>query len=481
MLEALIIGAGFGGMGAAIKLQEAGVRDFMILERAADIGGTWRDNQYPGAACDIPSKLYSYSFEPNPHWRYMYARSGEILAYMRDVAERHQLMSKVRLGQEVIGMEFDESAGCWQVRTAQGEVWTARSVIMASGGLANPAYPNIPGLDSFEGHRMHSARWDHTYDFTGKRVGVIGTGASAVQIIPQLVKVAGHVKVFQRTPAWVLPRPHVRLSDRAQRFYSESGWAYPTVRKALYWGHEAMALGLVWRTPLSNMLEARARAHLKRQVQESWLRRQLTPNFRIGCKRVLISNDYYPALQQPNCKLLTWPIDRIAPSGVRTVEGVEHQLDCLVFATGFDAPKTGSPFEVKGLKGRVLAEDWREGAQAFKSVHITGYPNLSMILGPNSGPGHNSALFYIEAQIGYAVQAVLALREQGGKYLDVQAQGQLMHNVDLQRRLAHTNWNSGCKSWYLTEGGFNATMYPGFATQYAKQLARLELADYRVG
>jgi cation diffusion facilitator CzcD-associated flavoprotein CzcO len=478
-LEVIIIGSGFGGLGAAIKLQEAGVADFVILERAADIGGTWRDNQYPGAACDIPSKLYSYSFEPNPEWGYMYARSPEILAYMQDVARRHELMNKVRLRQEVVAMAFDEGAGRWQVRTARGDVWTARSVIMAAGGLANPSYPNIPGLDSFEGHRIHSARWDHSYDFTGKRVGVIGTGASAVQIIPELVKMAGHVKVFQRTPAWVLPRPTLKLSEGTRRFYRQSGWAYKAVRQALFWGHEMMAFGLVWRTPLSRMLEWASKAHLSRQVKEPWLRRQLTPNFRIGCKRVLMSNDYYPALQQANCKLLSWPIDRIAAGGVRTVEGIEHQLDCIVFATGFDAPKTGTPFEIKGLGGRVLADEWRKGAQAFKSVHIAGYPNLSMILGPNSGPGHNSALFYIEAQIGYAVQSVLALRQSGRRYFDVRADVQRAHNEDLQRRLARTNWNSGCKSWYLSEDGFNATMFPGFATQFAAQLAHFDVANYQ--
>ena len=464
-LEVLIIGAGFGGLGAAIKLREAGVTDFVILERAHDIGGTWRDNQYPGAACDIPSQLYSYSFEPSPGWPRAYARSGEILRYIQDVAKRHELMRQVELGQEVQSMAFDEATGCWQVQTTKGCVWTARSVIMASGGLSNPQYPNISGLESFEGKVMHSARWDHDYDFQGKRVGVVGSGASAIQIVPELVKMAGHVKVFQRTPAWVLPKAKLLLPEKV-------------ARDALFWGHEAMAVGLVWRSPLSRLLEWRARAHLKRQVSEPWLRRQLTPSFRIGCKRVLISNNYYPALQSPNCKLLTWPIDSIAAQGIRTVEGVEHQLDCIVFATGFAVAKSGTPFEILGRGGRVLAKEWQRGAQAFRSVHVSGYPNLSMILGPNSGPGHNSALFYIEAQISYAVQSVLALRQPGSRYLDVKPEAQRRHNQALQKRLARTNWNSGCKSWYLTADGYNATMYPGFATQYAKQLARLDLRDY---
>ncbi|MGC4060451.1 MAG: NAD(P)/FAD-dependent oxidoreductase [Aquabacterium sp.] len=479
--EVLIIGAGFGGLGAAIKLQEAGVSNYVILERADDIGGTWRDNQYPGAACDIPSALYSYSFAPKHDWRKAYAGSKEIWAYMQAVAAQHGVKARVRFGQEATSLVFDEATGCWAVCTKGGHTWHARSVIMASGGLANPSFPNIPGLETFEGHRIHSARWDHGYDFTGKRVGVIGTGASAVQIVPELVKVAGHVKVFQRTPAWVMPKLPLRMPAWGRRLVGDAGWAHGMTRQSLFWGHEAMALGLVWRSPLSRLLESRARAHLRKQVKEPWLRRQLTPDFSIGCKRVLISNQYYPALQQPNCKLLSWPIDRIAPGGIRTVEGVEHQLDCIVFATGFEVAKQGTPFEIRGLGGRVLADEWQKGAQAFRSVHVAGYPNLSMILGPNSGPGHNSALFYIEAQIGYAVQAVLALRAPGRRYLDVKADVQRAHNEALQQRLGRTNWNSGCKSWYLTEDGFNATMYPGFASQYAKSLAVLDVGEYLVG
>jgi cation diffusion facilitator CzcD-associated flavoprotein CzcO len=468
MQDVIIIGAGFGGLGSAIQLQMAGIHNFTVLERAQDVGGTWRDNQYPGAACDIPSKLYSYSFEPKAQWGGTYAGSREILSYIQQVADKHALRGKIRFDQTVVSMSFDEEHGHWTVHTERGDIFEARSVIMAAGGLANPSYPTIPGLDSFEGHRIHSARWDHGYDFTGKRVGVIGTGASAVQLIPELVKVAGHVKVFQRTPAWVLPK--ARLSALQ--------WVTPAARQLLFWGHEAMALGLVWRSPLSRLLEGRGRAHLKRQVSEPWLRRQLTPNFKMGCKRVLISNDYYPALQEPNCKLLTWPIDRISPAGIRTVEGIEHQLDCIVFATGFDAPKAKAPFQIKGLQGRELGEAWQQGAQAFKSVTVSGFPNLYIILGPNSGPGHNSALFYMEAQMRYAVQGVLTLRNRGFRYLDVKPEVQFAHNQLLQRRLARTNWSSGCKSWYLTESGFNATMYPGFATQFKNQLKQFELRHY---
>ncbi|MDO9234705.1 MAG: NAD(P)/FAD-dependent oxidoreductase [Aquabacterium sp.] len=477
-LEVLIIGAGFGGLGAAIKLKQAGIHRFLVIERAQDVGGTWRDNQYPGAACDIPSKLYSYSFAPNPLWSRIYSGSKEILAYIHHVVQTYKLEPVLRFGQEVSGMTFDEAAGLWTVSTQAGATFKARSVIMATGGLANPNTPRINGIGSFAGKVIHSARWDHDYDFTGKRVGVIGTGASAVQIVPELVKRAGFVKVFQRTPAWVLPRANFAIPAWGQKIYGKSNGAYGAARGALYWLHEVMALALVWHSPLTHLVENRASAHLKRQVKEPWLRRQLTPNFRVGCKRVLISNAYYPALQKPNCKLLTWPIDRIVPGGLRTVEGVEHQLDCLVLATGFDAPKNSTPFPITGLNGRVLADEWKQGAQAYKSMTVSGYPNVFFILGPNSGPGHNSALFYIEQQIGYAVQGIQARLKSGCKFLDVRPEIQKAHNQELQARLSKTNWQSGCKSWYLTDEGFNATMFPGFATQYAKQLKQFNAQHY---
>ena len=301
-----------------------------------------------------------------------------------------------------------------------------------------------------------------------------------MQIIPQLVKVAASVKVFQRTPAWVLPRADYRTPAWNRTLFRSVPAAQSALRRALFWGHESMAFGLIWNTPLTTLVERIGRAHLHRQVKDPWLRRQLTPNFRIGCKRVLMSSDYYPALQRPNCKLVTWPIARIAPEGLRTAEGVEHQVDCIVFATGFDVSKTGSPFPVRGVGGRLLGEEWARGAQAFRSMTVSGYPNLFFILGPNSGPGHNSALVYMEAQIGYAVQGIQTLLRGGARALDVRPDVQARYNRHIQKRLAKTNWNSGCRSWYLTADGFNATMYPGFATQYARQLRHFRVADYRV-
>jgi len=477
--EVLIIGAGFGGLGTAIRLRQQGISDIVILERANEVGGTWRDNTYPGAACDIPSNLYSYSFAPNPNWSRAYSGSGEILGYARHLADSNGLRQLIRFGRTVTEAAFDETEGHWVVTTSAGEVFRGRSLVMASGGLANPSLPKIPGIDSFEGKRIHSARWDHDYDLKGKRVAVIGTGASAIQIIPELVKVADKVTVFQRTPGWVMPRMDYRSPEWSKALFRAVPATQNVLRKALFWGHETMAFSFIWSTPMTRVVERISAAFLKHQVNDPWMRRQLTPDFRIGCKRVLMSSEYYPALQKPNCKLITWPIATISPKGIRTAEGIEHQVDCIVFATGFEVSKAGTPFTIRGIQGRVLAEEWARGAQAYKSVSVSGYPNLSFILGPNSGPGHNSALVYMESQIGYIVETIQTLRDRNLRLLDVKPDVQATYNHGIQKRLARTNWNSGCKSWYLTEDGYNATMYPGFASQYAAQMGTFNPQHYR--
>ena len=475
-----IIGAGFAGIGAAIRLRDEGITDFVIYERGAEIGGTWRDNTYPGAACDIPSRLYSYSFAPNPDWSHTYSGSAEILQYINRMVDTCDLRPRIQFGHEVTALEYDDAEGTWTVRFRDREPVRARSVVMASGPLANASLPDIPGIETYEGNKIHSARWDHEYDFTGKKVAVVGTGASAVQIIPELVKVADSVKVFQRTPGWVLPRVNTETGDWARRLYRSVPLTEKLARSAWFWGHESVALGVVWDTPLTRIVEALSLANLRMQVKDSWLRRQLKPDFSAGCKRLLMSSDYYPALQADNCKLVTWPIARLSPRGIRTVEGIEHQFDAIVFATGFDVSKAGTPFPVIGSDGRELAAEWSSGAYAYRSVAVSGYPNLYFTFGPNSGPGHSSALVYMEAQIDYITKAIGTLMRFGWKALDVRADAQERYNADIQRRLQSTTWNSGCQSWYLTEDGFNATMYPGFATQYVNQLKNLDLHDYRI-
>ncbi|MCR5979076.1 NAD(P)-binding protein [Gordonia jinghuaiqii] len=479
IVSTAIIGAGFAGIGAAIRLQQRGIRDFAIFERGVRVGGTWRDNTYPGAACDIPSRLYSYSFAPNPDWSRTYSGSDEILAYIDSMVDKFELTKYVRFDHTVVDITWHESRSLWEITIADRSPVLARTVVMASGPLANVSLPQIPGIEKFEGAKIHSAKWDHDYDFTGKKVAVVGTGASGVQIVPELVKVAKSVKVFQRTPGWVLPRTNMRTRAITSEIYRRVPFSQDLARTAWFWGHESVALGVVWNTPLTRVVEGVSKLHLRRQVSDPWLRRQLTPEFRAGCKRLLMTSSYYPALQQDNCKLVTWPIASISEKGIRTVEGIEHRFDAIVFATGFDVSKAGSPIPITGRDGRVLADEWSSGAYAYKSIAVSGYPNMYFTFGPNSGPGHSSALVYMEAQIDYLVDAIATAVNQDF-VLDVRASVQAEYNAELQRRLTKTTWNSGCSSWYLTDDGFNATMFPGFATQYVKQLQTVALPDYAV-
>ena len=476
--DTLIIGAGFTGLGAAIKLTQAGVTDIAIVERSDRVGGTWRDNTYPGVACDIPSLLYSYSFVKNPSWSRAYPSGQEICEHIEDLTDRFDLRRLIQFDTEITGLDFDADAGVWTAKVRHGNSIQARTVIMAAGPLADHKWPDIRGIDTYQGHKIHSAAWDHDYDFTGKRVAVIGTGASAVQIVPELVKTADFVKVFQRTPGWVIPRLDFRMPDKVQTLFAKLPAAQGIAREALFWGHEASATALVWKSPLSSAVARLAKAHLHRQVSDPWLRRQLTPDFTPGCKRMLVSSDYYPALQRENCKLIDWPIATISPAGIRTSDGVEHHLDAIVFATGYDVHKAGPPFPITGLHGTVLTEQWAGHAQAYKSASVHGYPNLYLMSGPNSGPGHNSLLVFVEGQLDYAVTGITTILRENLRYLDVRADVQRRHNADIQRRLGRTTWMSGCNSWYLTDDGYNATMYPGFATQYLRQMRDFRPSDY---
>lgn len=478
--DTIIVGTGFTGIGAAIKLTQAGVDDFVILEREDRVGGTWRDNTYPGAACDIPSLLYSFSFVANPAWSRAYSPAEEIRRHIEAMVEEFDLTRRIQFGVEVNGLAFNEDDGTWTIKTKGRKTFRARTVVLASGPLPDHKLPDIRGIDTYEGTKIHSARWDHDYDFTGKRVAVIGTGASAVQIVPELVKQAAFVKVFQRTPGWVMPRLDIATPQRAQTLFAKVPAAQRIARQALYWGHEASATALVWDSPLTGVVARLSKAHLRRQVKDPWLRRQLTPDFTPGCKRMLISSDYYPALQRDNCKLIDWPIATMSPVGIRTSDGIEHHLDAIVFATGYDVHLSGPPYPVTGIGGRSMADEWSGGAQAYKSINAHGYPNLFIMTGPNSGPGHNSLLVYVEGQLDYAVAGITTILRNQLRYLDVREDVQRRYNERLQQRLTKTTWMSGCNSWYLTADGFNASMYPGFATQYLRQMRDFRFGDYDI-
>ncbi|MCX6396853.1 MAG: NAD(P)/FAD-dependent oxidoreductase [Propionibacteriales bacterium] len=475
----LVIGAGFTGLGTAIKLREAGIEDLVILERADRVGGTWRDATYPGAACDIPSQLYSFSFAKNPNWSRTYSPSAEICAHIEELAERFDLTKDIRFNTEVTALAFDKREARWEV-TAGRTKFYARSVVIASGPLSDASLPKIRGIDDYQGVKVLSARWDHDFDFTGKNVAVIGTGASAIQIIPELVKVAGSVKVFQRTPGWVMPRLDSSTPAAVQRVFEKLPVVQQAARTALFLGHEVAATGLVWNTPITTLIQQAGKLHLRMTVKDKWLRRQLTPDFRAGCKRMLMSSDYYPALQADNCKLITWPIATITPDGIQTSDGLQHELDAIVFATGYDVHLEGPPYPITGIDGQLLSDDWSGHPQAYKSASAHGYPNLFFTCGPNSGPGHNSLLVYAQGQIEYAVSGIRALVEQDLRWLDVRKDVQDDYNVTMQKRLQSTTWMTGCSSWYLTADGFNASMYPGFATQYLRQMQDFRIDDYDV-
>jgi cation diffusion facilitator CzcD-associated flavoprotein CzcO len=476
--DTLIVGAGFSGLGAAIKLRQSGVDDIVIVERSDRVGGTWRDNTYPGVACDIPSLLYSFSFVKNPGWSRSYSPGAEICDHIEDLTDRFGLRHLIRFNTEVSGLRFDERTGVWTATAKGRKRFRARTVVLASGPLADHSWPEIRGIDTYRGRKIHSAAWDHDYDFTGKRVAVIGTGASAVQIVPELVKTAEFVKVFQRTPGWVMPRVDLPVPESVQSFLAKVPAAQEVLRQALFWGHEACATALVWNTPMSQLAVQLGRLHLRAKVSDPWLRRQLTPGFTPGCKRMLISSDYYPALQRDNCKLIDWPIATLSPAGIRTSDGIEHHLDAIVFATGYDVHLSGPPFPVTGLDGRSLQQEWAGHAEAYKSTSTHGFPNLFFMTGPNSGPGHNSLLVYVEGQIEYAVAGITTILNQDLRYLDVRADVQRRYNERIQARLTKTTWMSGCSSWYLTADGFNASMYPGFATQYLRQMREFRIGDY---
>jgi cation diffusion facilitator CzcD-associated flavoprotein CzcO len=476
-----IIGAGFAGIGTAIQLKKAGIHDFTIFERASEIGGTWRDNTYPGAACDVPSHVYSFSFEPNPNWSRVYSESHEIQAYLLGLVDRWQLRGHLRLECEIVEARFDETAGTWSLTTDSGDCTTARVVVSGVGGLVDPAFPDIKGRESFAGEICHTARWNHDYDLTGKRVAVIGTGASAVQVVPSIAPQLAKLSVFQRTPGWVMPKPDKVYSERARKFYGRFPLALRLSRFVKYWLSEITGpLVFLDSKRLSKLGEMASLAHLKAGVNDPELRAKLTPDFQFGCKRILVSDDYWPTFERENVELVTEPIAEIRRDGVETRDGRLHEVDAIVFATGFSLNIATAPFPVIGRGGRTLSDTWQNGAVAYKGMEVSGFPNWFILMGPNTGPGHTSVLVFTEAQISHALRAIQKIRSEGLRYLDVKQAVQDRYNAGIQARMKHMVWGSGCNSWYLSEDGENHSLYPGFAAEYALRARAFTLSDYEV-
>jgi len=475
-----IIGSGFGGIGMAARLKRAGITDVVLLERAADLGGTWRDNTYPGAACDVPSHLYSFSFAPNPGWTRSFSPQPEIWAYLRRVAAAEGVTERIRFGAEVTAARWDPATCLWHVATSTGTL-TARFLISATGPLSDPLIPAIPGLDTFAGTVFHSAAWDHDHDLTGRNVAVIGTGASAIQFVPRIQPLVGRLTVFQRTPPWIIPRHDRRISRLEHWLFRHAPVTQRIARAGIYWGRESYALGFVKNPGIMRRAEALALGHLHRQVADPDLRTRLTPSYRMGCKRILIANDYYPALTQPNVSLVTDGITEIREKSVLTSDGTSHDADTLVFGTGFHVSDFPAAHRIFGADGMSLADRWsaKPVRTAFRGTTTPGFPNLFVLTGPNTGLGHNSQVFMIEAQIRYVVSALAHAAGHGIDRVEARPGAQAAYDRMVQRKMRPTVWmTGGCKSWYLDADGRNVSLWPDFTWVYAWQTRRFDPANY---
>jgi cation diffusion facilitator CzcD-associated flavoprotein CzcO len=472
-----IAGTGFSGIGMAIRLKQDGVDDFVLIERADDLGGTWRDNTYPGCACDVPSHLYSFSFEPNPGWSRTFSPQPEIWDYLRRVAEKHGIVSHMRFGHELVEAAWNDDEQVWTIETSKGTV-TADVLVSGVGGLSEPKLPDIPGIESFEGAAFHTAKWDHDVDLEGKRVAVIGTGASSIQVVPRIQPEVGKLTLFQRTPPWIVPQRDRPLSRVERVLYKLLPPAQLAMRALIYWARELFVLGFM-KPHEGGANERVARHHLHKQVPPGELREKLTPRYRMGCKRVLISDRYYPALQQPNVELVTESIAEITPRGIRTTDGTEHELDAIVFGTGFHVTDMPIAQRIRGGDGRLLDEVWEGSPQAYLGITVSGFPNLFLLLGPNTALGHNSVVFMTEAQVNYVIHSLRFMRAHGVAALQVRPEVQAAYNEGIQQRLQGTVWNSGgCVSWYLDAKGRNTTIWPGFTWPYRQRTSQFDPADY---
>ena len=480
--DVIVIGAGFGGLGAGISLKRAGRDDFVIVEQHRGVGGTWHANRYPGAACDIPSLLYSFSFAPNENWSSRYPAQQEIEAYLADCVTKFELEPHLRLRTRVTSLEWVDAAQRWRVcaegRNGEDLVWTARVVINATGLLSRPAVPALRGLSDFGGTLMHTARWRPELPLAGQRIGVVGTGASAVQVVPQLVKTASRVVLFQRTPAWVLPKSDRPPSAAARWLCERVPFVQQLARACVYALHELRAPGFTRRPAWLKAVEPIAALQLRRQVRDPALRAALTPHYRMGCKRILLASDFYPALQRRNAQLVTAPIERIVADGVVTTDGEHYPLDVLVLATGFQAAEAMAPFPVRGRYGADLNTVWRDGARAYLGCTVPGFPNLFMIVGPNTTLGHNSMVVMIESQLRYVMDALARMQRAGIGAVDAKWDVTDAYNNELQRRMKGTVWSTGCTSWYQTRSGLITTIWPGSTLEFRRRTRRFRLADY---
>jgi cation diffusion facilitator CzcD-associated flavoprotein CzcO len=479
-LSVLVIGTGFGGLGMAIQLKKAGFNNILLLEKADAIGGTWRDNTYPGAACDVQSHLYSFSFEPKHDWSRKFGHQSEILGYMEHCVRKYGLAQHIRFNSEVCKAEFDDSRNEWAVSLADGTSLQARVLITATGQLNQPAWPKLEGLDRFTGELFHSAQWNHGYSLTGKKVAVIGTGASAIQFVPEISKQVQSLSLFQRSAAWVLPKP-----DRPFRRWEHALFkALPPLDKAyrylIYWKNESRALAFTRFNSVLELFAHQAKKEARKRVSDPEKLKHLIPDYQIGCKRILISNDWYKAINQPHINLVTSAIDHIDEHGIVTRDGSQYPVDAIICGTGFQASKFLSSMAIYGQNGQLLNEAWQNGATAFKGITVNGFPNLFILYGPNTNLAHNSIVFMLESQFRYIVDGLSVLKKRPGTALNVRKARQEDFSSSIQSGLEGSVWSSGCTSWYLDANGKNTVNWPGFTFTYRLTTRRLNLMDYQV-
>jgi cation diffusion facilitator CzcD-associated flavoprotein CzcO len=474
-----IAGSGFGGLGTAIRLKQSGIDDFLVLERSSDVGGVWRDNTYPGCACDVESHLYSLSFARNPEWTRSFSPASEIHAYLRACAERFGILPHLRFDHEIRNATWDVDAQRWRVETSQGLI-TADFFVAAVGGLSDPSIPSLPGLDTFAGKTFHSARWDHGHDLAGKRVAVIGTGASAIQFVPAIQPKVDALKVFQRTAPWIVPRRDRPLGERERSVLRRSNAAQWMKRAGIYALRELMAVAF-FDTRAAKLAQRVAMKHLERSVRDPVLRAKLTPSYTMGCKRILLSDDYLPAVSRPNVDVVTDTIAEIRPEGVLTKDGTLHEVDTIIFGTGFHVQEYPFAERIRGTRGETLAETWKERMTAHLGTTVAGYPNLFLVQGPNTGLGHTSVITMIESQIEHIVNAVryAASHELATIEPRVSAQEAFVRGVDA--KMKGTVWTSGgCASWYLDARGRNSTLWPGFTFTFKRRVEPFDPSEYVV-
>jgi cation diffusion facilitator CzcD-associated flavoprotein CzcO len=482
-MHVAIAGSGFAGLGLAIRLAQAGNRDFTIFERASSLGGVWRDNTYPGVSCDVPAHLYSYSFEPNPHWSRLFAPQREILAYLEACADKYDIRRHIRFNNAVAAADFDEGTGLWRVTTSDGNSLQARFLVSASGhALTTPVLPKLPGASLFKGSVFHSARWNHGESLKGKRVAVVGTGASAIQIVPNIVDDVAQLTVFQRTAPWVLPRNERPMTEKFQAQMKRWPVVQKALRGAIYSAMESMAVGFVVDPKINKLRERGAIKHLHSVVPDAALRAKLTPQFQLGCKRILYSDTYYAALGRPHVEVVIDAISSFNSAGIVDATGRQHAFDMVVYATGFEASEAAAPFPIRGraVDGRIVdvATAWQDGIEAYLGTTISGLPNFFMMLGPNTGLGHSSMIYMMESQMNYLLDAFSMFKREQLRWVDVKANVQRHFNDGIQGRLKSTIWQTGCQSWYLRPDGKNTTVWPGFTFEYRNRLRKFDIENY---